>query len=83
MPVKVLKPIALDDQWLTLAAVDNAGDLLIRVGRVIDPHNEPGAARPGLAVLAFPGRGLVHSTGERSGWIWSGRDASSMSVCGG
>jgi hypothetical protein len=29
--VKVLKPIALDDRWLTLAAVDDVGDLLIRV----------------------------------------------------
>jgi hypothetical protein len=30
-PVKVLKPIALEKQWVTLAAVDDSGDLLIRV----------------------------------------------------
>jgi hypothetical protein len=35
MPVKVLKPLALDHQWLTLAAVDDAGDLLIRVDLAI------------------------------------------------
>jgi hypothetical protein len=29
--VKVLKPIGFDLRWLTLAAVDDAGDLLIRV----------------------------------------------------
>jgi hypothetical protein len=29
--MKVLKPIGFDDQWLTLTAVDAAGDLLIRV----------------------------------------------------
>jgi hypothetical protein len=29
--MKVLKAIGLDGQWLTLAAVDAAGDLLIRV----------------------------------------------------
>jgi hypothetical protein len=29
--MKALKPIAVDDRWLTLAAVDDTGDLLIRV----------------------------------------------------
>jgi hypothetical protein len=33
--VKVLKPIALDDKWVTFAAEDEAGDLLIRVDLVV------------------------------------------------
>jgi hypothetical protein len=33
--VKVLKPIALDDQWLTLDATDAEGDLLIRVNLAV------------------------------------------------
>jgi hypothetical protein len=33
--VKIIKPIALDNRWLTLAAVDELGDLLIRVNLAI------------------------------------------------
>ena len=33
-PIRISDPVGFDDRWVTFAATDHAGDLLIRVGRL-------------------------------------------------